>query len=45
MYGWLWDWGAQMGGDGMVVEGRVKYGSWEGREQRGCEGMVGRGRD
>ena len=34
-----------MGGDGMLVEGNVEYGSGEGRERRGCEGRVGRGRD
>ena len=34
-----------MGADGIVVEGSVEYGSGEGRERRGCEGRVGRGRD
>ena len=34
-----------MGGDGIVVEGSVEYGSGEGRERRGCECGVGRGRD
>ena len=33
------------GGDGMVGEGSVEYGSGEGRERRRCEGRVGRGRD
>ena len=30
---------------GMVGEESVEYGSGEGRERRGCEGRVGRGRD
>ena len=34
-----------MGGDGMVVEGSVEYGSGEGRERRGCEGRVRRGKE
>ena len=32
-------------GIGMVGKESVEYGSWEGRERRGCEGRVGRGRD
>ena len=34
-----------MGGDGIVIEGSVEYGSVEGKERKGCEGRVGRGRD